>query len=127
MVKQELAAPQAVHFPNERIRSLFPALQEEPRFVFFDNGAGAQVPRQVFEAIHGHLLHRNVQRGGRYNRSVEVDATLVNQTVETGSSNAFGRGVYVYDSVAGPGAGTRLVGISAPYCIDLSWGFLLYL
>jgi cysteine desulfurase family protein (TIGR01976 family) len=76
VVKHELAAPQAVHFPNERIRSLFPALHEEPRFVFFDNGAGAQVPQQVFEAIHGHLLHRNVQRGGRYNRSVEVDAAI---------------------------------------------------
>ena len=44
--------------------------------MFFDNGAGAQVPQGVIEAIHGHLLHRNVQRGGRYNRSVEVDAVI---------------------------------------------------
>jgi cysteine desulfurase family protein (TIGR01976 family) len=77
VAKQELFAPQAVNFPCDRIRSLFPALHEEPRLIFFDNGAGAQVPQSVFEAINGHLLHRNVQRGGRYSRSVEVDATIV--------------------------------------------------
>ena len=66
MAKQELFAPQAVNFPCDRIRSLFPALHEEPRLIFFDNGAGAQIPQDVFDAINGHLLHRNVQRGGRY-------------------------------------------------------------
>ncbi len=76
MVKQELISPQAVSFPSDRIRPLFPALAEEPRLIFFDNGAGAQVPRGVIEAINGHLLHRNVQRGGRYNRSMEVDAGI---------------------------------------------------
>ena len=76
MAKQELIAPQSVGFPSDRVRSLFPALHEEPRLIFFDNGAGAQVPQGVFEAIQGHLLHRNVQRGGRYNRSVEVDAAI---------------------------------------------------
>ena len=76
MATQELDAPQSVNFPSERVRSLFPALHEEPRLIFFDNGAGAQVPQQVFDAIHGHLLHHNVQRGGRYDRSVEVDATI---------------------------------------------------
>ncbi len=76
MVKQELISPQAVSFPIDRIRSLFPALAEEPRLIFFDNGAGAQVPRGVIEAIEAHLLHRNVQRGGRYNRSMEVDAGI---------------------------------------------------
>ena len=76
VARQELISPQAVEFPSDRIRSLFPALHEEPRLIFFDNGAGAQVPQGVIDAIHGHLLHRNVQRGGRYNRSVEVDATI---------------------------------------------------
>ncbi len=76
MIKQQLFASQAVNFPCDRIRSLFPALTEEPGFVFFDNGAGAQIPQGVFDAINGHLLHRNVQRGGRYARSMEVDATI---------------------------------------------------
>jgi cysteine desulfurase family protein (TIGR01976 family) len=76
VLKQQLLAPQAVIFPFDRIRSLFPALHEEPGFIFFDNGAGAQIPQPVFDAINDHLLHRNVQRGGRYARSVEVDATI---------------------------------------------------
>ncbi len=76
MVKQQLIAPQAVNFPCERIRSVFPALHVAPRLVFFDNGAGAQVPQGVFDAINDHLLHRNVQRGGRYSRSMEVDAGI---------------------------------------------------
>ena len=76
MAKQELISPQAVGFPSDRIRPLFPALEQEPRLIFFDNGAGAQVPRGVIDAIEEHLVHRNVQRGGRYNRSVEVDASI---------------------------------------------------
>ena len=76
MVNQQLVASQAVTFPCERIRSVFPALHEAPRLIFFDNGAGAQVPQGVFDAINDHLLHRNVQRGGRYGRSMEVDAVI---------------------------------------------------
>ena len=76
MVKQQLLTSQPVSFPCDRIRSLFPALNEEPGFIFFDNGAGAQIPQGVFDAIHSHLLHHNVQRGGRYPRSMEVDATI---------------------------------------------------
>ena len=75
-MKQQLFEPQAVNFPCDRIRSLFPALAEEPGFVFFDNGAGAQIPQSVFDAINHHLLHHNVQRGGRYAKSMEVDATI---------------------------------------------------
>lgn len=75
MANQQLAAPRAV-FPSDRVRSLFPALNQEPRFIFFDNAAGAQIPQVVFDAINGHLLHCNVQRGGRYAKSVEVDATI---------------------------------------------------
>ena len=75
-MKQPLIESQAVNFSCDRIRSLFPALNEKPNFTFFDNGAGAQIPQGVFDAIHDHLLHRNVQRGGRYQKSVEVDATI---------------------------------------------------
>jgi cysteine desulfurase family protein (TIGR01976 family) len=73
---QQQLAPHAVAFPSDRIRSLFPALHQEPRFIFFDNAAGAQIPQVVFDAVHGHLLHCNVQRGGRYPRSIEVDASI---------------------------------------------------
>jgi cysteine desulfurase family protein (TIGR01976 family) len=75
VVNQQLAH-QAVSFPCDRIRSLFPALNQKPGFIFFDNAAGAQIPQVVFDAINGHLLHCNVQRGGRYAKSVEVDATI---------------------------------------------------
>jgi cysteine desulfurase family protein (TIGR01976 family) len=76
VVNQQLIALGAVAFPSNRVRSLFPALNQEPGFIFFDNAAGAQIPQVVFDAINGHLLRCNVQRGGRYAKSVEVDATI---------------------------------------------------
>jgi cysteine desulfurase family protein (TIGR01976 family) len=76
VVNQQLVAPRAVAFPSDRIRSLFPALNQQPGFIFFDNAAGAQIPQVVFDAINGHLLNCNVQRGGRYAKSMEVDATI---------------------------------------------------
>jgi hypothetical protein len=30
----------------------------------------------VFDAVNGHLLHCNVQRGGSYPRSMEADASI---------------------------------------------------
>ena len=63
-------------FPIESVRAAFPALQYSAPFIFFDNAAGAQVPQSVFDAIHRHLLECNVQRGGRYAKSREVDATI---------------------------------------------------
>ena len=75
-MKQQLIAPYTVTFPCDRIRLLFPSLNEGPGFTFFDNGAGAQIPQVVFDAIHSHLLHCNVQRGGRYAKSLEVDAVI---------------------------------------------------
>jgi cysteine desulfurase family protein (TIGR01976 family) len=63
-------------FPVEHVRAQFPALQRAGSFVFFDNAAGAQVPRQVIEAINHHLIEHNVQRGGRYAKSVAVDQTI---------------------------------------------------
>jgi cysteine desulfurase family protein (TIGR01976 family) len=62
------------NFPVDQVRASFPALQN--RFIFFDNAAGAQAPQSVLSAVADHLLHRNVQRGGRYKQSQEVDATI---------------------------------------------------
>jgi len=61
-------------FPINEVRAAFPALQDE--FVFFDNAAGAQSPKIVLNAVANHLLHRNVQRGGRYKQSQEVDEAI---------------------------------------------------
>jgi cysteine desulfurase family protein (TIGR01976 family) len=61
-------------FPIDQVRAAFPALQED--FIFFDNAAGAQSPKAVLNAVADHLLHRNVQRGGRYRHSQEVDETI---------------------------------------------------
>ena len=64
------------HLPLEEIRALFPALLAAPNFVFFDNAAGAQIPQTVLDAVNHHLVECNVQRGGRYAKSQEVDETL---------------------------------------------------
>lgn len=61
-------------FPISQVRVHFPALQNG--FIFFDNAAGAQAPQTVLDAVAHHLLHRNVQRGGRYRQSQEVDETI---------------------------------------------------
>jgi cysteine desulfurase family protein (TIGR01976 family) len=63
-------------FPVNRVRRMFPALNRSASSVFFDNAAGAQIPQKVFDAINDHLLCRNVQRGGRYRESREVDAEI---------------------------------------------------
>ena len=58
------------------VRRRFPALERAAPFIFFDNAAGAQIPAAVVEAVTDHLLARNVQRGGPYRRSQEVDRTI---------------------------------------------------
>jgi cysteine desulfurase family protein (TIGR01976 family) len=63
-------------FPVESVRASFPALSRSPHFTFFDNAAGAQVPQVVLDAVNHHLLECNVQRGGRYAKSREVDETI---------------------------------------------------
>ena len=63
-------------FPVASVRAKFPALNREGSSVFFDNAAGAQIPQKVFDAINDHLLKRNVQRGGCYRESQEVDASI---------------------------------------------------
>src|ERR1700674_302519 len=62
-------------FPIAWVRSQFPALNADD-FIFFDNAAGAQAPQNVLDAVREHLLKRNVQRGGRYRQSREVDAAI---------------------------------------------------
>jgi cysteine desulfurase family protein (TIGR01976 family) len=73
---RETLSESPTDFPIEAIRSSFPALVRDPAFVFFDNAAGAQVPQIVLDAVQHHLLECNVQRGGRYAKSREVDATI---------------------------------------------------
>jgi len=63
-------------FPIDNVRSSFPALRRTPEFIFFDNAAGAQIPQIALDAVNRHLLDCNVQRGGRYAKSQEVDATI---------------------------------------------------
>jgi cysteine desulfurase family protein (TIGR01976 family) len=65
------------NFPIEALRNAFPALTRPPGFIFFDNAAGAQVPQVVLDAVNHHLIECNVQRGGRYAKSLEVDATIL--------------------------------------------------
>src|SRR6202050_1300932 len=67
----------AASFPIANVRDAFPALNRTPGFIFFDNAAGAQIPQIVLDAVNHHLLECNVQRGGRYAKSREVDATIV--------------------------------------------------
>src|SRR3954470_10889690 len=63
-------------FPIDDVRRRFPALERAAGFLFFDNAAGAQIPASVLDAVTDHLLARNVQRGGPYSRSREVDAMI---------------------------------------------------
>ena len=63
-------------FPVTHLRSLFPALSSGEDFVLFDNAAGAQVPQGVLDAVNCHLIERNVQRGGRYPKSIRVDESI---------------------------------------------------
>src|SRR6476661_11105901 len=63
-------------FDVDAIRRQFPALTEAGAFLFFDNAAGAQVPASVLAAVADHLSRRNVQRGGPYRQSRDVDAMI---------------------------------------------------
>jgi cysteine desulfurase family protein (TIGR01976 family) len=63
-------------FPVETLRNQFPALAAAGSFIFFDNAAGAQIPQCALDAVMKHLVQRNVQRGGRYSQSREVDESI---------------------------------------------------
>jgi cysteine desulfurase family protein (TIGR01976 family) len=73
-VKNEISRARSQAFPVEALRTQFPALKHP--LMFFDNGAGAQVPRQALDAMNQHLLNFNVQRGGRYPMSIELDRNI---------------------------------------------------
>ncbi len=75
-------APTAAAFPVDRVRAAFPALRAAGSFVFFDNAAGAQIPDQALAEVNRHLVQHNVQRGGRYARSVEVDRVITEARVK---------------------------------------------
>ena len=75
-IRQRRAAPPVDAFPIDDVRRRFPALARAGRFIFFDNAAGAQIPSPVIDAVTDHLLARNVQRGGPYRHSREVDAMI---------------------------------------------------
>jgi cysteine desulfurase family protein (TIGR01976 family) len=77
ILNTEIASRADASFPVETVRAAFPALTRPPGFTFFDNAAGAQVPQIVLDAVNHHLLECNVQRGGRYAKSREVDATIL--------------------------------------------------
>jgi len=42
-------------FPIAWVRDCFPVLNNGEKFVFFDNGAGAQVPQTVLDAVQHHV------------------------------------------------------------------------
>ena len=77
VLSPEIASRATADFPVETVRAAFPALARPPGFTFFDNAAGAQIPQIVLDAVNQHLLECNVQRGGRYSKSREVDATIL--------------------------------------------------
>ncbi len=77
VLNPEIASGSNASFPIEIVRASFPALSRAPGFIFFDNAAGAQVPQIVLDAVNHHLLECNVQRGGRYAKSREVDAAIL--------------------------------------------------
>lgn len=77
VLNPEISSASSAGFPIENIRAAFPALTRPPGFIFFDNAAGAQVPQAVLDAVNHHLVECNVQRGGRYAKSQEVDAMVL--------------------------------------------------
>jgi cysteine desulfurase family protein (TIGR01976 family) len=77
ILNSKIPVASSATFPIETVRAAFPALSRPPSFIFFDNAAGAQVPRAALDAVNHHLLDCNVQRGGRYAKSREVDEMIL--------------------------------------------------
>lgn len=67
-------------FPIAWARAQFPAIvaaeDESPRTIFFDNAAGAQVPRQALTAIHSYIERHYALGGAAYQRSAEASAVI---------------------------------------------------
>lgn len=76
MIQHPPPAAGETGFPIDAVRAQFPALQAAGCFVFLDNAAGAQIPQRVLDAVTHHLVAHNVQRGGRYGRSLAVDRAV---------------------------------------------------
>ena len=76
-LRSENSSASTAAFPIETVRAAFPALTRPSGCIFFDNAAGAQVPLVVLDAVNHHLLECNVQRGGRYAKSCEVDEMIL--------------------------------------------------
>jgi len=74
--QRDKEASVTAEFPIEAVRAKFPALGRAAPFVYFDNAAGAQLPQNVLDAVAHHLLDVNVQRGGRYAKSRQVDQVI---------------------------------------------------
>src|ERR1700733_9556727 len=63
-------------FPVHELRAQFPALQNNPDFIFLENAGGSQVPQSVVDAVARHLVDFNVQRMAKYRLSAGVDRNL---------------------------------------------------
>ena len=63
-------------FPVHELRAQFPALRNNPDFVFLENAGGSQVPQSVVDAVAAHLVDFNVQRMAKYRHSAGVDRNL---------------------------------------------------
>lgn len=65
-------------FPSEWVRSQFPAIEkaerEDPPFVFLDNAAGGQVPKQLIKSYNAFVEDSYVLGGAHYNRSQLVSS-----------------------------------------------------
>jgi len=77
VLRSENSSASTTAFPTQTVRAAFPALTRPSGCIFFDNAAGAQVPLVVLDAVNHHLLECNVQRGGRYAKSCEVDEMIL--------------------------------------------------
>ena len=87
MNKHQTEHANAAAFPVDTIRAMFPALQRAGDFIFMDNAAGAQIPQSVLDAVTNHLVSHNVQRGGRYGRSVTVDQSVADARDKRGAAD----------------------------------------
>ncbi len=85
LASDTLVKPTASTFPVQAARAQFPAVVGAEPFVFLDNAAGAQLPQNVLDAVQHHLIDHNVQRGGRYAKSVEVDRVIAEARVKVGA------------------------------------------
>jgi cysteine desulfurase family protein (TIGR01976 family) len=57
-----------------RMRGQFPALERD--FVFFDNAAGAQLPKAAIDRVANHLLHTNAQKGSIFSRQEQMQKLI---------------------------------------------------